>query len=80
MDTKLTLKLKNSIIENAKKYAKKHQISLSKMVENYLNAVTGNSKKNIEVTPFVESLTGVINLENKDYKKDYSNYLSEKYK
>lgn len=80
MDTKLTLKLKNSIIENAKKYAKNHQISLSKMIENYLNAVTDKSKKDIEITPLVKSLTGVIEINSKDYKKDYSDYLSEKYK
>jgi len=45
MDTKLTLKLNESVIELAKKYAKENNISISKMVENYLQAIT--SRKNI---------------------------------
>ncbi|MDP3927951.1 MAG: DUF6364 family protein [Bacteroidota bacterium] len=33
------------------------------------------------ITPLVESLSGVINVpEDFDYKKEYANYLEEKYK
>ena len=39
MNTKLTLSLDQKIIEEIKSYAKKHQVSLSKMVENYFNFV-----------------------------------------
>jgi len=45
MDTKLTLKLDSSIIELAKEYAKGHDISLSKMIENYLQALTPEKKE-----------------------------------
>ena len=78
MDAKLTLKLDNSIIERAKIYAKENNISLSKLIENYLQAVTISKKEKVEISPLVESLTGVINLE-EDYRKDYTNYLSNKY-
>jgi len=80
MDTKLTLKLNERIIRQAKLYAKQHNTSLSKMIENYLQAVTTNKKQRIKISPLVKSLTGVIDLEKKDYKKDYTDFLSEKYK
>lgn len=79
MDTKLTLKLDKLIIENAKEYAKKKNISLSKMIENYLQAITNKQKKEIEISPLVQSLIGVIGDQNEDYKKDYTDYLSKKY-
>ncbi|MEM1121872.1 MAG: DUF6364 family protein, partial [Bacteroidota bacterium] len=36
MDKKLTLSLNESVIENAKIFAKKNKISLSKLIESYL--------------------------------------------
>jgi len=79
MNAKLTLKLNNNIIEKAKSYAKDNNISLSKLIENYLQAVTISKKTKPEISPLVESLTGVIDLKENDYKKDYSNFLSNKY-
>ena len=79
MDAKLTLKLNESVIEQAKQYAKEHNISLSRMIENYLQTVTIKKKSQIEISPLVESLTGVIALEKTDNKKDYTDFLSKKY-
>lgn len=79
MDTKLTLKLDNSIIEQAKRYAKKKNTSLSKLIESYLDLLV-NPKDSQEVTPLVKSLSGVVNLpKNYDYKKNYKKHLTEKY-
>lgn len=81
METKLTIRLKKKVIERAKDYAQNHKISLSKLVESYLESVTEPNKDEPEITPLVESLSGVIRLpENFDLKKDYSKYLIEKYK
>lgn len=81
METKLTLRLNDSVIERAKKYAKSQRISLSKMIEAYLDSLTKEKEKADSVTPLVESLSGVINLPSDfDYKKEYRNYLFEKYK
>jgi hypothetical protein len=81
METKLTIRLKKRVIERAKDYAQSHKISLSKMVESYLESVTASKKEEPEITPLVESLSGVIHLsEDFNLKKDYSNHLSEKYK
>lgn len=79
MDSKLTLKLNESVIEQAKQYAKENNISLSRMIENYLKAITEIKNKKIKISPLVQSLTGVIKLENKDYRKDYTDFLSQKY-
>jgi hypothetical protein len=83
MDTKLTLRLNDSIIERAKKYARNHKISLSKMIETYLDSITMQKEKDdkISITPLVESLSGVIDLPaDFDYKKEYRDFLIEKYK
>jgi len=79
MDSKLTLKLNESVIERAKQYAKENNISLSRMIESYLQAVTIRKNSTIKISPLVESLTGVIELDKKDYRKDYADFLSQKY-
>jgi hypothetical protein len=82
METKLTLRLNKRVIDRAKDYANLHKVSLSKMIESYLDSVTEETVPNsAEITPLVKSLSGVIKLDNKyDFKKDYANFLSEKYK
>ncbi len=84
MDSKLTLKLDKAIIEQAKVYAKKNQVSLSRLIENYLASLTQKDKSNkkvIEITPLVKSLSGSIKVPNDfDYEKAKHNYLMEKYK
>ncbi len=79
MNTKLTLNLDKGIIDQAKNYAKKNQVSLSKLIENYLESLNKRPEKKSNISPLVESLTGVIPEVNYDDKKDYKDYLSEKY-
>lgn len=79
MNTKLTLNISSQIIEEAKSYAKDNSISLSKLVENYLNSLTQKKPRKSTISPLVESLTGVISPLGNDYKKEYSDYLSKKY-
>ena len=81
MDTKLTLNVDKNVIEQAKEYAKTHQISLSRLIESYLSSLVDKKDRKIEITPLVESLSGVIELENDfNYKESYTDYLIEKYK
>jgi hypothetical protein len=82
MDSKLTLKLDSEVIEKAKAYANETNTSLSRLIENYLNALTkAKNKKRRKVNPIVKSLTGVIKIDElRDYKKAYGDYLTEKYK
>lgn len=79
MNTKLTLNLDESVISQAKIYAKENSISLSNLIENYLDSLTSKNNKKSKVSPLVESLTGVIDGENIEDKKDYKDYLSKKY-
>lgn len=83
METKLTLRLNDHVIKRAKKYARTHKISLSKMIEAYLDSLTRQKDENHKtpITPLVESLSGVIDVPaDFDYKEEYRDYLSEKYK
>jgi len=81
MDTKLTLNVDKNVIEQAKEYSKTHHISLSRLIESYLSSLVAKKDRKIEITPLVESLSGVIELENDfNYKESYTDYLIEKYK
>lgn len=82
MDTKLTLKLDQEIIEKAKQYASEKKISLSRIIENYLNSLTSDkSNKDIQISPFVKSLSSGIKIPaDYDYKKDRADYLEQKHK
>ena len=86
MDTKLTLKLDKVVIERAKEYASSNNRSLSRIIESFLHSLTinedsVNNKSDIQISPFVKSMSSGVQLPaDLDYKKDYSNYLTEKYK
>ena len=86
MDTKLTLKLNKFVIERAKKYAVSHNRSLSIIIESYLQSLTGEEdtkkdKSDIQISPFVKSMSSGVHIPaDLDYKIDYTNYLTEKYK
>lgn len=80
MDTKLTLKMDESVIERAKEYAKNNNTSLSGLVESYLQKVTSASSTR-KITPLVKSLSGIIELpDDYDHKEAYSKFLENKYK
>jgi hypothetical protein len=81
MGKKLTLSLDQAIIAKAKEYAKTHNTSLSKLIESYLGTLTNRPSEEEDITPLVESLSGVIDLPaGFDEKQGYSDYLSAKYK
>lgn len=82
MDTKLTLNLDKAVIEQAKDYAKTHRVSLSKLIESYLSSLASAPQSSeIEMTPLVKSLSGVIKLDDDfNYRTQYAAFLTEKYK
>lgn len=80
MNTKLTLNLDKDVIEEAKNYAKYNKVSLSKLIENYLHSLTQKKERNEQVSPLVESLTGIIPPDNISMENDYTTYLEQKYK
>ncbi|WP_339755501.1 DUF6364 family protein [Algoriphagus aquimarinus] len=82
MDTKLTLKLDQVVIEKAKIYASEKKLSLSRLIENYLNSLTSDQPTDdLEISPFVKSLSSGVKIPvDYDYKKDRSDYLDQKHK
>ena len=78
----MTLKLNQKVIEKAKEYASNKKMSLSRIIEAYLQSLTTeNDNSEFEISPFVRSIaTGTQIPTDLDYKKDYSDFLMEKYK
>jgi hypothetical protein len=81
MNTKLTLNLNAEIIQEAKTYAKSQQVSLSKLVENYLNSLISEKRnEELQISDFVKSMSTRTKLPMYvDVEKDRLNYLEEKY-
>ncbi len=51
------MRLNDNVIERAKNYARSHRISLSKIIESYLDSITKQKEeeeKKISITPLVE--------------------------
>lgn len=86
MDTKLTLKLDKFVIEQAKEYASNHKRSLSRIIEAYLKSLISKDNKEIdeddfEISPFVKSMSSGVKIPaDLDYKSEFLNHMTEKYK
>ena len=77
MQTKLTLRLEDELIQQAKTYAKQHDKSLSQEVSDYFQVLT-NQQKKPQASLITQSLIGV--LDTSDINKDeYKKHLEEKY-
>ena len=80
MDSKLTLKLNADVIEKAKKYASMKKLSLSRLIENYLDSITHQPEDDFEISPFVKSISNGKSIPlDVDYKEAYFDYLDKKH-
>lgn len=82
MNTKLTLSLDQAVIKRAKEYAKERHVSLSKMVEELLVAVTHpNTESHHKKLSDVDKLVGMLEDPGPDfdYKQARYEYLKKKY-
>jgi len=80
MTTKLTLTVKQEVIDNAKEYASRNGRSLSNIIENYLQTLGRKGRSNAILSPKTKKLKGAIKLPRGfDYKKTLSNSLRKKY-
>lgn len=73
---KLTLRLNKRLIEQAKRYAAEHNISVSELVETFFMQL-----ENLEETahtPLVRQLTGLLPPD-VDVEQEYRDHLLEKY-
>jgi hypothetical protein len=80
MQTKLTLRLEDQLIEQAKSYAAQAGKSVSQIVADYFKLLTAEkkSKSFSASTPVTQSLRGLLR-ESKLNEKDYKKYLEEKH-
>lgn len=83
MDSKLTLKLNEKVIDRAKKYAANKKLSLSRLVENYLDSITREQNGDFEISPFVKSMSSgrsvPADVDFKTLREEYTDYLDQKY-
>ncbi|TVQ35934.1 MAG: hypothetical protein EA384_15260 [Spirochaetaceae bacterium] len=83
MNRKLTLSLDETTIAHAKRYAERHQRSLSEMVESYFRYLTGTkpAKRRRENTRrgIVAELGGMVSVPDSVHvKAEYRRYRAEK--
>ncbi len=74
--SKLTLSIDDAVVEKAKRYAKSRRVSVSKLVEGYLDLVS-NSFQTPADTPVLSSLRGTLKRANV---RDHKRYLERKYR
>ncbi|MDZ7801848.1 MAG: DUF6364 family protein [Trueperaceae bacterium] len=79
MKSKLTLRLDDDVVRRAKRYAKDHGTSLSRMVEGYFDAI-GRDEDGApaRLTPRVHRLLGALERADVD-EHDYKDHLIEKH-
>jgi len=79
MQTKLTLRLEDQLIEQAKSYAAHAGKSVSQIVADYFKLLTSEKIKSASnSTPVTQSLRGLLR-ESKLDEEDYKKYLEDKH-
>ena len=88
MGTKLTLRLDETLIKNAKRLAKTRKVSLSRMVSVYFKSISAQQKKEVIDSPILSEITGILSLkvgttrfraDNKKLLKSYKRHIEDKY-
>jgi antitoxin component of RelBE/YafQ-DinJ toxin-antitoxin module len=75
--SKLTLSVDAQVISRAKRYADRHGISISQIVETYLDEVASQGADTPRKTPILDSLRGSLK---SGRREEHRKHLSSKYK
>ncbi len=75
MQTKLTLRLEEELIDVAKEFARSNGKSVSRIVADYF-ALLGRGRDGLDISPAVRSMKGSLRGARAD---DYRRYLEDKY-
>ena len=79
MQTKLTLRLDDSLIKKAKEYSQNRGKSLSQIVADHFGLLTSENESGYQATtPLTKSLRGILT-QNPVEHDDYYRYLEEKH-
>jgi ribosome recycling factor len=81
MGTKLTLRLDEKLIKNAKRIARSRRVSLSKMVSDYFKSISSQQKKEMIESPILSEITGILpsKADNKKLFRSYKKHIERKY-
>lgn len=80
MKKKLTLRMDQQAIERAKDYAEQRGTSVSKLVEQFFEALDGEERsEDVEASPLVQKLSGIGRGED-IAEDDYLDYLEDKHR
>jgi len=74
--TKLTIRLSRDLLEGAKRYAKEHNTTLTRLVSEFLRQLSTQDDP-LAAAPIVRRLSGTLSQEAS--LKDYRQYLEGKY-
>ena len=74
-ETKLTVRVSRTLLENAKRYASKNHTTLTDLIEAYLQRLP--AQETVENAPLVRNLSG--SLSEKVSVDDYKKHLEDKY-
>ena len=82
MNTKLTLRLNDTVIRKAKKTASSKGVSLSRMVEDYFKAVADQAAQEVRESPVLYEVAGVLSgkQDAAQLRERYRKHISEKYR
>jgi len=75
-ETKMTVRVPRDLLENAKRYARQHDTTLTRLVSNYLRHLS-NLDDMLAEAPTVQRLSGALSPDGSE--ADYQSYLDEKY-
>ena len=81
MGTKLTLRLDEDLIENAKRIARSKGVSLSTMVSDYFKSISTLRKKGDGESPVLSEIAGILpsKSDGRKLRKGYRKHIEEKY-
>ena len=74
-DTKLTVRVGRARLENAKRYAKEHDTTLTNLIDAYLARIS--AQEPLDDAPMVARISGTLSLDVS--RDDYHRHLDEKY-
>jgi Family of unknown function (DUF6364) len=82
MATKLTLRLDEGVIRDAKRAAHARGVSLSEMVSGYFRAICRGKAGKIEATPVLAEISGVLSpkTDSKKLIRSYHKYIEKKHR
>ena len=81
MVTKLTLRMDDAVIKDAKKLAGMRKVSLSRMISDYIKSISAQQNKEAVVSPILLEISGILSSKtnNKKMLKSYKKHIEDKY-